>query len=932
MAESAVTFLVDKLSHFLQEEVRLLSGLREEVEYIRDELERIRAFLKVADATEECDEEIKVWVKQLRDIAYHTEDVLDEFMIRLAHHHGQGFYASLCKIFYSIKDLKTRHWIASKIQGIKSRVGNICEGHQRYRFKFNIPEQGFSSTSGSTTGDNTWCDLRGNALLLEEAEVVGIDKPKKQLIQWLVEGNPLTVISVVGMGGLGKTTMAKKVYDDAKVKKHFQSHVWITVSQSFKLVELLKDTIQQLFNEIKQPVPLGVETMNNQGLKAVINEFLQDRSYLLVLDDVWSINDWDVFKYVFPNNNCGSRIILTTRVGEVASRSSMEFHGDVYELKPLSPEDSWTLFCRKTFYENFCPPLLVELAESMLRRCEGLPLAIVAVSGVLATKDKNRIDEWGMVHQSLGVELEGDDRFKNVKKVLSLSYDDLPSHLKSCFMYLSIFPSEHLIERMRLIRLWIAEGFVEEKEGKTLEEVAEGYLNQLFNRSLLQVAGTTIDGQVKTCRIHDLLREIVLSKSTSQNFVAIANQQHRRWPGNVRRLSVDKSMGNVRENEVFSQLRSLLMFGVVDLPSNSSVLSLFSGGLRLLKVLDLRGTPLESFPNEITKLFHLRYLSLRNTKVKMLPSSIGKLQNLETLDLKQTYVTELPVGILKLQRLRHLLVYRYGVESALPFYCVQSCKVPPGIGGLVSLQKLCFIESDQGSSNLLGEIGRLSQLRRFAIKNCKRDDGVALCSSLEKLSNLRSLSISSVGDDEFIDLQHLSSSPGSLRLLQRLYLTGRLEKMPGWISSLHSLVKLRLRWSRLRDDPLEALGILTNLVELRLVEAYDGQTLCCKSGGFQRLKVLRLDKLEGLRLLRLEEGAVPKLEELIVMRCNLLERVPSGIEHHTNLKSLYFFDMPNDFFMTLKLDREGGDYWKIAHIPEVYMGSAKDGRVSGRFL
>ncbi|KAK9282691.1 hypothetical protein L1049_010911 [Liquidambar formosana] len=297
----------------------------------------------------------------------------------------------------------------------------------------------------------------------------------------------------------------------------------------------------------------------------------------------------------------------------------------------------------------------------MLRRCEGLPLAIVAVSGVLATKGKNRIDEWEMVHQSLGVELEGEDRFKNVKKVLSLSYDDLPSHLKSCFMYLSIFPSEHLIERMRLIRLWIAEGFVEEKEGKTLEEVAEGYLNQLFNRSLLQVAGTTIDGQVKMCRIHDLSREIVLSKSTSQNFVAIANQQHRRWPENVRRLSVDKSLGNVREK--FSQLRSLLMFGVVDLPSNSSVLSLFSGGLRLLKVLDLRGTPLESFPNEITKLFHLRYLSLRNTKVKMLPSYIGKLQNLETLDLKQTHVTELPVEILKLQRLRHLLVYR--IRSSL---------------------------------------------------------------------------------------------------------------------------------------------------------------------------------------------------------------------------------------------------------------------------
>ncbi|KAI8010058.1 putative disease resistance protein [Camellia lanceoleosa] len=233
MAESAVFHLLTNLAPFHQQEANLLIGVREEIEYIRDEFERMTAFLRVADAMEENNPELKVWVKQVREAAYDIGDVL-EFMLRLGHRHGAGFRCFLRKVFCFIKTLKARHQIASQVQRMKSRVDDISKGHQRYHDRYGTLEQGSRSRS---TGLKTACrDYRGDALLLHESELVGIDKPKSQLIRWLVHEDPrLKVLSVSGMGGLGKTTLIKKVFDDRVVKNHFQSHVWITVSESFKI-------------------------------------------------------------------------------------------------------------------------------------------------------------------------------------------------------------------------------------------------------------------------------------------------------------------------------------------------------------------------------------------------------------------------------------------------------------------------------------------------------------------------------------------------------------------------------------------------------------------------------------------------------------------------------------------------------------------------
>ncbi|KAL2514225.1 Disease resistance protein RPM1 [Forsythia ovata] len=273
MAESVVLFVVDKLTIFLEEKVNLLKNVKQEVEFIRDELERMIAFLTAADAEDNNDPELKVWVKQVRDVAYETEDIIDDFMLQ-SHLKNDRF---LGKLTFFVRNTGSQIEIASGIQNIKSRIIDIAKGHERYGYRSNVPAKEVSTVQFAS---NRGIDRRGDALLLEETEIVGIENPKRQLIRWLVEGESrFKVVSVVGMGGLGKTTLIKKVYDDFVVKKHFQNHAWITVSQSFVMEELLKDTIQQLFDQMKQTPPENFRSMDGNRLKAIIKDFLRERRY-----------------------------------------------------------------------------------------------------------------------------------------------------------------------------------------------------------------------------------------------------------------------------------------------------------------------------------------------------------------------------------------------------------------------------------------------------------------------------------------------------------------------------------------------------------------------------------------------------------------------------------------------------------------------------
>ncbi|XP_071916924.1 disease resistance protein RPM1-like [Coffea arabica] len=941
MAATVVSFVSNHLATLLREEGSLLGGLRQEVQLIKDELGHMKAFLKVAEAKEDDDPRLQEWINQVREAAYDIEDVLDEFVLRFAGYRHHGFGGSLQRILKASKSLRARHQVASEIQSIKSRIKNISEGRQRYQAEFAIDDR----VAGSSTMTNSWRYSRDDALLVEEAKLVGIDQPKQHLISELLEGDDyqLKVVSVLGMGGLGKTTLVKKVHEDPDVRKNFPVRAWVTVSQTCDFPKRLRDLIWQLHKELNKSVPQFIESISTTELKEFVKDFLQQVGrYAIVFDDVWDVEFWNEIKFALPEGNYGNRVMLTTRKADVAFASCTESQDFVYKMEPLSIEDSWTLFCNKIFKGNRCPDHLMDVAKAVLDKCDGLPLAIVAIGGLLASKDVSRIDEWEMIQQSLGGELEGTGKLERVKRILSLSYNDLPSHLKPCLLYLSIYPEDYLIDSRTLTQLWIAERFVEWREGMNIEDVAWGYFNELISRSLIQVAEVFYEGLPDKCQIHDLLREVILMKSREQNMVTVTTGQPMTWPSEkVRRLALHSSSNSSniqyhqqRQFYSFEHLRSFIAVSFTNPLLSKTFLSEVLRSSKLLKVLDLRGEEIEETPNEIFSLLHLTYLSLYGTKVARVPRAIGKLQHLEHLNLGNTGVRELPVEILKLLKLRHLRVYQQ-VDPSDSDYGYHGFKGPSKLGGLLALQRLNSIDASSGSV-IVKEIGKLTQLRVLYITQLRREDGKELCSSLVNLTSLQQLRIASVGkgyDFEIIDLNHhqhslsSSSSCSFLQSLRLLLVRGRLETMPVWITHLQNLVKINLSWSRLRadEDPLKSLQHLPNLDAINFCGCYQGEGLCFKAGGFQKLKWLWLKKMEGLRWMAVEEGACPHLQRLILHRLPSLEDLPSGIQHLSHLQELYLYEMSSQLMEKVGNQKEDSeDYRRIAHIPEIDIGFYAD--------
>ncbi|KAH7856372.1 hypothetical protein Vadar_000662 [Vaccinium darrowii] len=332
---------------------------------------------------------------------------------------------------------------------------------------------------------------------------------------------------------------------------------------------------------------------------------------------------------------------------------------------------------------------------------------------------------------------------------------------------------------------------------------------------------------------------------------------------------------------------------------------------KLLKVLDLQDALLDQLHEEIGNLLHLRYLSVKRTKVKIVPTSIGNLHNLQTLNVQRSFVTVLQIGILsRLHKLRHLLASSHITGRGV--------KIQGGIGHLEELQTLRGMEVNDHEEWVglltIKELENLKQLRKLVILNMKREYGNALCTAIKKMKNLQSLRVWAINGNEILNLHSLSSPP---EFLQHLYLGGRLEMLPNWISKLDNLVALSLRSSGLTGTrAIKALQALPNLLELYFYGGYDGEQLCFAFGGFQKLKVLYLRFLKGLNSIIIEEGGLPVLHLLRIGPSAQLKEVPSVIRNLRELKSLFFVDMPIEFLDRMKPYR-GQDYWIVEHIPNV---------------
>ncbi|PPR81567.1 hypothetical protein GOBAR_AA39146 [Gossypium barbadense] len=378
-----------------------------------------------------------------------------------------------------------------------------------------------------------------------------------------------------------------------------------------------------------------------------------------------------------------------------------------------------------------------------------------------------------------------------------------------------MFPVDYVVNCARLVRLWIAEGFVKQQQQQhdaTAEDVARQSLTQLINKNLVHVELVDFDGVVGECRVHGLMHELILSKSDELNFFF---QTSPTQLTNLNQTARHISIQNIGSNNLSSTIRSSK----------------------------------DRLPEELGNLLHLKYLSVRDTKVKTLPKSLSELHKLETLDLKRSRVHQLPFEINKLSNLKYFIAY-----SDTNFQIRQGVKIHGNFQSSKSIEKLYLVDLDAGKSfDLVSELGKLKNLRKLGITNLK----------------------SEAKEEEPLQLQSMSSP----LLLYCLRLQGRLEKLPHWISDLKCLVRIRLLWSQLSEIPLNILGELPELLELFLYKGCNGTQLHFESGYFPALKILILEKLDRLNRLAIDENALHLVEHLFIGSCQQLKMLPSDICH-----------------------------------------------------
>eukprot|EP00268_Persea_americana_P031305 TRINITY_DN3043_c0_g2_i6.p1 TRINITY_DN3043_c0_g2~~TRINITY_DN3043_c0_g2_i6.p1 ORF type:complete len:922 (+),score=119.74 TRINITY_DN3043_c0_g2_i6:221-2986(+) len=896
MAESGVDFLLQALGSAVQQESSLLQELSS-IDEIQQELQSMRSFLKDADRRKNSDDRVKIWVGLVRQMAFEVEDIIDEYMylssacIDEANEDGGGglLWRSLYKIIHLLKRYYYKRQIASKLQAVRCKISQVSERSKRYNFQI---EQGSTSKTTKDEYGENWQRSGGYLSSIPDDHFVGIEKDKDFLIRKLTdheERPERVVLSVVGMGGLGKTTLVVKTYNNPKVKKHFDCHAWITVSQSYIFDEVLRSLIKELYKSSHEHVPdATLGNMNTGGLVQMVTDYLLEKRYVIVLDDVWESNFWKDIHVAFPNNGCGGRVLITTRKDDVSSSFRVE---NVLRLEPLGHRDAFVLFCNNAFHNKSCPPELKPFAESLVKKCEGLPLAIVAIGGLMLAKGDSCL-EWKMVEQSLSSQLSGNSKFTPMKNILLLSYDDLPYYLQRCFLYCTLFPENYNIPQTRLITLWVAEGLVEEHRRLTLEEVAAGYIKELTCRSLLQVEPDHL--KVRKCfRMHDVFRELALEIASEEKFCNALVAKEEIQNNEARRLSLSNFIGSIQSSSC--HLRSMMFFST-EIPSLS--LNSIASSIKLLRVLDLQGSSICSVPDELIELFNLRYLSLRKTNVDELPESIGRFQNLQTLDIRDSKIKTLPKGVAKLKKLRHLYTYHYTNVDCFDFY--DFAQAPTRICDLKCLQTLQCI----GANNeIVKEVGNLTQLRKLTIRDVKSFHGEELCASLQKLESLLMLQVKATREEEMLHLDNLFHPPIHL---ETLMLSGRLEKLPPWITSLQDLTKVTLHWSRLNEDPFTFLQALHNLVNIRLVYAYVGKELCIRRGSFLKLKSLMFAKLPRLESILIEEESLSCIRNLNFFDCPELKNIPEGIQYLTSLQELRLGEMSGELLRCVNLQ----------HIPE----------------
>ncbi|KAF3682977.1 putative late blight resistance protein -like protein R1B-14 isoform 2 [Capsicum annuum] len=821
--------LLRKLNDLLKSESGLVFMMKPHVAILEKELSSVSSIFRDVAKVHHEHKILKDLQRRTIDLAYEAEVAIDSILAQY-----NAFWHIFCSLPTIIKEIKN----------INEEVTEMWLEDVALKPCYVVAPSKYLPTHHS------------NPVIDEE--IVGFGNDIEKLIQYLIRGtNDLDVIPIIGMGGQGKRTIARKVYNNDMIVSLFDVQACCIISQSYNLRELL----QEIFSQVTSSKDNGDE---GDILSDKLRKSLIGKRYLIVLDDMWDCMSWDDLTLCFPDVGHRSRIVVTTRLEKVGEH--VKCYTDLYFLPFLTPDESCGLLQKKVFQKEDYPPELQDVSLAVAEKCKGLPLEIILVAGIIK-RNKMEASWWHEVKDALFEYLDRESGEYSLS-TMQLSYDNLPDYLKPCLLYMGMFPEDARIPVSKLISLWIAEGFVQNVEsGRLMEEIAEDYLMDLISSNVVMVSRRRYNGKIKCSQVHDVVLHFCLEKSREERFmVAVKGHDNQFQPSEWKvsrvrfsfseELSKFASLGSKR-NPFHQHLRSLIT-------TNRGRFYIWNpfpqvSEMRLLKVLDLSSLDVGHLsPATLKPLIHLKYiyLSIRTDRFDFHPESF--LPHLETSIVQGLSV--LPDTFWKMEKLRH-------VEITLAEFNLEN-----------------------NNQQIFKESLKLENLRILKKVECSIRQADSVDVLLRRCPNLQELQISFKGykysPEICFNLEHLAQ-------LQILRLSFDVSIV---VSKLHLPSKLRkLQLSRTRiGSTISFIAGQPSLEYLKLSELYiiRSEEWCLGDITFHNLKFL---KLACLFISRWDASAesFPLLETLVIRECHKFEEIPLSFADIPTLKQIKLIHCKN---------------------------------------
>uniref|UniRef100_A0A0D9XU64 NB-ARC domain-containing protein n=1 Tax=Leersia perrieri TaxID=77586 RepID=A0A0D9XU64_9ORYZ len=873
--------LAIKLFNLLDESYQQGKGLTADIDFIKKELRSIKEAIGMRSGSADQDG-IRSWMADLRDICRKIENCIELYNLKVTGNKKKH------DVIHHIKTKSARTKLSDDIDAIRKLVEQA-----NARVNWYHPQAQQAAAAGASgrqimTIQNSYINGAAAPRHANEANPDGLDTPKAELVRLLSQGDgkakQLRVIAIDGLGGSGKTVLAKSSYE--QVNGEFDCSAWVSASDD------VDDLLTDILREFREQIPQSSEDLGRR-----IRDFLQNKRYIIVIDNVHTTVWWRDVLYACPDNNMSSRIIVTTANEQIARNCHMNCR--IQKMQPLDQISARALLTRKAFGEGGCPTNWEEVLGMILETCECLPLAIVNMADHIKGIRVCHTNECVQACENLRFLLDAkNEAFLGMNQVLNRSYSNLNNNTMACLLSLTMYHKHNFFKRKSLIRRWMAEKLIMVTNGQSAEAVANQCFSDLVDHNIILPVHVSINGQVKRFRVHRIMLEFIMNRAHSDNHVTwihIPNDGMKDRVGgdNIHRLYLHNESSRppkIWENIDLSYVRSLTFFGqatksLMDFRDYKLLTSLDLEGCR-----DLQDEHLEL----VCKSSILVYLSIRgNPGVTKIPRKIVKLKRLETMDTRGTSVGTLPIEVIQLPELTNLFgefQITYSSSSMRAFLSEKICK----------LQTLAGFYLDEGPCSFVKALPRMTRLNKIKII-CR--EGYApskeaisdLLASLEECFErdlsppnlpLRSLSIDfgPSGDLDFLYELEVAL-PCSLRSLK---LRGNLRRLPKFIESAPNLQELCLSGNNLGwDDVLPRLQRLQNLLYLKLTELdtfrCGAEGLIWRSGGFVSLKRLCFVVPE-LPNIVIQNKAMPGLESLQLF-CFRLGAI-SGIEHLLRLEEV----------------------------------------------